>query len=160
MQKLAIDSQTRCNGKAGWAAGTTTTITMANQVDYEIDGKMYRKPAVTNAATPTTDASTGVAFLPVGVNKASAFLLCLDAVGAIKVEQGGIVDIDANGNILVAPQMGAPLPTLCPTGYLIVKVGATGSPWTFGVSNLAGPPTGVTFAFQDLGSLPSRPQVS
>ncbi len=151
---------TMAANKAGLAAGTTTTLTSANQVDYSIKGKAYRKAAATNEATPTTDANSGSTFTAVGVSKGSVFTICRDSSGNLKVVQGTIVDLDSSGAFIQAPQFGPVPDTLCPYGYIVVKVGSTGSAWTFGASNLAGPPTGVTFAFVDCFTLPDRPQVS
>lgn len=146
--------------KAGLAAGTTTTLTSANQIDYAIGGKMYRKAAASNEATPTTDAVSGSTFTAVAVSKGCVFSICRDASGTLKVVQGSIEDLDASNSFIKAPSFGPKSDTLCPYGYIVVKVGSTGSAWTFGASNLAGPPTGVVFAFVDCATLPSRPQVS
>ncbi len=149
--------QTRCNGKAALAVGTTTTLTSANAIDYEIKGKMYRKAAATNETTPTTDAVTGAAFTAVGVSKGCVFIACRDAAGALKVVQGQIVDLDASNAYGKMKPLYGPVPdTLCPYSLIDVKVGSTGSAWTFGASNFAGPPTGVVFTFTDIASLPDR----
>lgn len=146
--------------KAGLAAGTTTTLSMANQVDFSIKGKAYRKAATTNEATPTTDAVTAAAFAAIGVSKGSVFTICRDSSGALQVVQGSIETLDSAGNFTKAPRFGPQPDTLCPIGYLLVQVGATGAAWTFSSSNLAGPPTGVTLTWVDVFTLPDRPQTS
>src|SRR5215217_2503163 len=89
----------------GLAVGTTTTMTIANDVQYCIKGKGYKKTAASNAATPTTDAATAAAFTAIGLNKAGAFAICLDSAGAIKVVQGSIVDYTDAGDFALAPQL-------------------------------------------------------
>lgn len=145
---------------AGLAVGTTTTITIANDVQYCIKGKGYKKSAASNAATPTTDAATGSAFNPIAVNKAGVFAICLDSAGAIKVVQGGIVDYNDAGEFYKgAPQLPGIPDSLCPIGYELVKVISTGSTWTFGSSNQASQ-TGITKVLVDCFTMPDRPQTS
>jgi hypothetical protein len=162
--------------KAGLAVGTTTTLTQtlgaadtANLI--VIKGKTYSVAALSNTATPTTDWATGVAFLPVGVNFGSIFMVGFSAAGGLKAIQGQIVALDASGNFLTAPQFGGTSPPgsapgaggsgdFCPIAYVTVKVGSTGAAWTFGTTNFAGPPTGVTFAFQDVCGWPDRAQIA
>ena len=59
-----------------------------------------------------------------------------------------------------APQFPAIPDTVCPFGYATVLVGSAGSAWTFGTSNLAGPPSNVGINFVDCLTLPERPQVA
>lgn len=153
-----------CTSKAALAAGTTTTFSTTGATLYSIKGKAYSTAAGTNAATPTTDLNTGAAFVGVPANYGSVFVFCYDgqstAANAIKVVQGSIEALDVSGAFKKAPIFPAIPDSVCPFAYLVVKVGSTGSTWTFGSSNLAGPPTGVTLAFQDVMTLPARPQVS
>lgn len=144
--------------KAGFSAGTTTTLSAANAQNWSIKGVGYTKALGANEATPTLDSNTGLAFRPVPVGSGSEFTLCRDAAGTLRAVQGQIVTLDANNLFVNRPQM-APIPdTLCPIGAVTVKVGTTGSAWTFGVSNFSGPPTGVVFVFTDIaGGLPDRP---
>lgn len=144
---------------AGLAAGTTTTTTIANDVQYSIKGKGYKKSAASNAATPTTDVNTGAAFTAIALNKACVFVWGLDSSGNLKVAQGSTVDYSDAGVFSVAPQFPAVPDTVCPIGYELVKVISTGSAWTMGVSNQASQ-TGITKVFVDCFTLPDRPQVS
>lgn len=160
MDYLATAPFTGCTTKAGASAGTTTTLTTANLLQYAIRGKAYSKAAASNEATPTLDSNTGVAFAAIPANNGAAVILCRDASGNLKAAQGAQQPLDVNGNFINAPQLPALPDATAPFAYLIVKAGATASPWTFGASNLAGPPTGVVFAFQDLQTFPDRPQVS
>lgn len=159
MDNLAVAPLTMATTKAGLAVGTTTTITTANASTYCIKGKAYTAAGASNAAAPTTDANTGAAFLPIGLNKAGVFVICLDTSGALKVVQGGIVNCTDAGVLDYAPQFPVVPDNLCPIGYEIVKVISTGSIWTFGTSNQASQ-TGVTKTFVDVMTLPDRPQVS
>lgn len=152
---------------SGLAAGTTTTITLGNDVHYSIGGKSFKKAAASNAATPTTDAVTAAAFVAVPVGSATAggwacvFVVCLDAAGAIKVVQSALVRTDtaavATADFVEAPQFPQIPDTLTPIGYVVTKTDSTASAWTFGASNLAGPPTGVLHTFVSCMVLPSRP---
>ena len=150
----------RCFTNAGLAVGTTTTLTSANAMQCSIRGKAVLKAAATNEATPTTDAHTGAAFTPVRTSQAGIFTLCRDASGNLKVIQGQIVDL-VGGEVPLGLWYGPDNPDLAPYGSVLVKVGSTGSAWTFGASNFAGPPTGVTFSFENwAGGVPARPRRS
>lgn len=151
----------QCMTKAGLTAGTTTTYSItANPLYFTVNGKWYSKATVTNGATPTTDANSGSAYTAIPVNGIGVFVFGYDSSGNIKVAQGGIESLDVSGNPLKAPLFPAVADGVTPFGYLVTKVGSTGSAWTMGSSNLAGPPTGVTHTFVDVNVLPDRPQVS
>lgn len=160
MDNLAVAPLTMCTTKAGLAAGTTTTLTTGATALYSIGGKAYSKGATSNQATPTTDFNTGAAFTPVAVNFGCAFVIGYDSGGTLRVVQGVQQALDASGAFVNAPQFPVVPDGMCPVGYLITKVGSTGAAWTFGASNLAGPPSGVTHTFVDCFTLPGRPQVS
>lgn len=66
----------------------------------------------------------------------------------------------ASANFITAPQFPAIPSRLCPFGYVVTKVGASGSAWTFGTSNLAGPPSNVLHTFVNVMTMPDRPQVA
>ena len=66
--------------KAGLTAGTTTTYsTTANPVLYCIRGKAYTKATVTNGATPTTDANSGLAFKAQAIGTGSVYVFGYDS---------------------------------------------------------------------------------
>lgn len=161
MDNLAQRNINGATNPAGLAAGTTTTTTIANNTNFAIRGKGYTKNSASNAATPTTDAVTGVAFNAIAVNKAGVFVICLDSSGAIKIVQGSIVDYNDDGTFSNAlPQFPEVPDTLAPIGYELVKVISTGSSWTMGSSNQASQ-TGITKVFVDcMLGLPDRPQSS
>ncbi len=166
MNPLQDAPVTMATTKAGLTAGTTTTYTTANTVQYSIRGKAYSKTAVTNGATPTTDATTGSAFAAIAAGYGSVFVFGFDKDGTIKVSQGSVEALDgsttsgATAKFIRAPQFPAVPDTVCPFGYATVLVGSAGSAWTFGSSNLAGPPSNVGINFVDCQTLPDRPQVA
>lgn len=160
MDTLQQTPLTMCLSYAGIAAGTTTTYTTANAVNYAIGGVAYTKVAVTAAATPTTDATTGAAFVPVAANFGSVYVFGYDASGNIKVSQGQVQALDVTGAFLTAPQFPAIPDGVVPFGYLVFKGGSTlASAWTFGSSNLSAV-TGATYSFKNLSTLAYRPVVA
>jgi hypothetical protein len=157
MDYLSSSPITACFGPAGLAVGTTTTTSTAAAINYAINGRAYAKAIAANGATPTTDSVTGAAFLPIGLNKAGVFLICVDTSGNLKAVQGGIVDYSDGGAYATVPAFPSALPDgLCPIGLEFVKVISTGSAWTMGVSNQASQ-TGITKTFVDITSMPGRP---
>lgn len=170
MENLALRGLNICVAGGALSAVSTTTFTTASAHTVGIRGKRFTIAAATAAGTPTTDAVTGVAFVPVTASKGCAFVFCYDGSStvpatAIKVVQGPLADLDgaAGGSaatFVTAPQFPAVPDTLAAFAYLITKVGASGATWTFGTSNLAGPPANVLHTFVDVINLPDRPQVS
>lgn len=168
---------TICLSKVTLAAGTTTTISTTGTTTFAIKGKAYTKAALTNQATPTTDFATGNSFLPIPIPNTApnlalgyggVFLVGFDHSGNLKVTQGTIEALDISGNFINAPQFGGVGPKgsgstdndFCPIGYIVVQLGATAvATWTFGTNNLSSV-TGVTYTFQDLITMPDRPQVN
>jgi hypothetical protein len=149
---------------AGFAAGTTTTVSTTATVPFCINGKAYSKAAITNGATPTTDAATGAAFNPVPANKGSVFVACFDSGGNLKVVQGEVTSLDPASGLFINPPEFPLIPdTLTPFGYLVIKAAstyvATTTGWLFGTHNNSSV-TGVTYTFVDVMVLPNRPQVS
>jgi hypothetical protein len=162
MQHNELSPVTLCMAKAGLTAGTTTTYTTANTVTYSIGSRLYSKTAVTNGATPTTDALTSAAFKPISANQISVVVFGFDATGAIKCAQGDVQAMDASGTPIVwpsYPQLTA-ADTVCPFGYLVLKAGSTVvGTFTFGTNNLSAI-TGMTYTFQDVAALTGRPVIS
>ena len=161
MDRHALSPISICTTKAGLAAGTTTTLTAANASIYSIRGVAYSKAAASNAATPTTDAATGAAFTPVAVGNVGVFLVGFSAAGNLSVLQGGQTALSVSGNVVTAPQFPSAMPDdFCAVGYIVTRVTSSGAAWTFGTSNLAGPPTGVVHTFGDLMTVPGRPVIA
>jgi hypothetical protein len=164
--------------KAGVAAGTTTTLTQtlaagATANIVVIRGKQYSVAALSNTATPTTDWATGKAFVPILPSQGSVFWVGFNAAGAFKAIQGQVSALDVNGAFITAPTPGGTGPSgsapgaggsgdFCPIAYIIVKADSTASAagWIFGSSNFGTPPTGLTYAYQDICGLPDRPQIA
>lgn len=160
MDNLMQSPLSICVTKAGLGAGTTTTFTTTSAVVFSNKGKMYSVAAATNVATPTLDADTSATFLPLNVNQGCTFLFGYNAAGVLNVTQSGLQALDAAGKFIIAPQIPAVPKGVTPFGYLVASAGSTlASAWTFGTSNLSGV-TGMTYAFQDIMTLPDRPQVS
>lgn len=161
---------TMCLGKVTLAAGTTTTISNTGTIVYAIRGKAYSKAAMTNATTPTTDAATGKAFIPVLANQGSVYMIGLDHGGNLLCVQGTVTALDNTGAFITAPIFGALGASgsgatnndFCPIGYLLIQAGATANNttgWIFGTSNMSSV-TGITYTFVDVVGEPDRPQVS
>jgi hypothetical protein len=161
MDALSLYPITGCLSKVTLAAGTTTTISTTGTTTYAIKSKACSKSAITNGATPTTDATTGSAFTGITANQGTVVVIGLDSSGAIKASQGSVESLDVSGNFIRAPQFPLIPDTVCPIGYIVLKGGSTLSgTWTFGSSNLSGV-SGMTYTFVDVVlGFPERPQVS
>lgn len=144
-------------GKAGLAAGTTSTYSIGNQFDYTNKGQFYRKAAASNAAMPTTDRATGKAFVPLAANESCLFGFCLDVNGNVVVIQGPKVntgELTGGGAALQYPQCDD---SLTPFGYALASAsGALAAPWVLGVGNTSGV-TGLTLTFRDIMDFPAQP---
>lgn len=157
--------------KATLIAGTTTTFTNTGTTTFAIRGKFYTKTAMTNAASPTTDWSTGNAFLPVLANQGSIYMVGFDSTGAVRVIQGTIVALDgivSSNKFIVYPQfggMGGPAGSgstnfdFCPIGYVVIQcltTFVTAGGFLLGTTSWTA--TGVTATFVDVCGWPDRPQ--
>lgn len=143
-------------------AGTTLNLSVSTLVS--IAGKLVNKAISNTEATPTTDASTLLAFRPVPANKGTVFVVGLVAAGTLAVVQGEVTDLDASGNFVVAPEFPANIPdTVCPIAYLVLKAGATyvatTTGWLMGTHNTTGV-TGITYSYTNVSTLPMRPQIA
>lgn len=170
MDNQAFNPITMCLSKVTLAAGSTTTLGSTGTMVYAIKSKAYSHAAWSNQATPTTDWSTGKAFLPVPANYGSIFMVGLDSGGTMRCIQGTVVPLDAAGAFVLAPQFGGTGPAgagstdndFCPVGYLVIKAGSTASStpgWLFGTDNMSSV-TGITYAFQDIVGWLDRPQIA
>ena len=139
------------------AAGAETVHDTTVTITYSINGVIYSKTAISDGATPTSDANTGAAFLPLAADQACAFVWMLDASGNVAVAQGPIVDVDGDTD---RPLYGCQFPevdedTYCAFAYQIVQTAGTSSAWTFGTSDWNA--TGVTDIIKNVSRLPKRP---
>lgn len=158
---LVQPSITMATTYAGLSAGTTTTISTANTIQYCIRGKAISpKTAITNGATPTADAATGLAFTPISAGQGTVIVLGLDASGNVKAAQGTVTALDSSGAFILAPQFPNMPDSICPFAYIVLKGGSTLSgTWTFGTNALSSV-TGMTYTFVNIMGLPDRPQIS
>jgi hypothetical protein len=154
--------QTLCLSYITLAAGSTSTLSNTGTTTYGILGKAYTKAAMSNATTPTTDAATGLAFLPVPANYGSIFMIGFNAAAALKCVQGTVVPLNNLGAFINAPNWGAVPNDFCPVGYVVIKAGATASSapgWLFGTNDMASV-TGITYTFGNLIGITGRPQIA
>ena len=165
MEHLTMRGLTMGTIKSGLVKGTgssyTTTVTTAGM----INGKYVTTlGAQTNTATPTVDASTGAAFVPLTDNKATVLVMGQTAAGAIAMCQGSIEDTEVGVTTTAGAFMKAPqFPTLpedfMVLGYCLVRTAPSADAWTPGTGEWTA--TGVTASqFVQCGVLPNRPQTS
>jgi hypothetical protein len=161
MDQLEQVALTMCMSKAALAYGTTSTLTTTGTTTFCIKGKAYTKAAITNLATPTTDAATGLAFPPLVANQGTVIVVGYDSGGNLKACQGTIQGLDVGGLFIQAPLLPNVPDTMCPIGYFTVLAGSTAvGSWVFGTNNLSAV-TGLTFTTpQDVVTLPFRPQIA
>lgn len=123
-----------------------------------INGVMSNIAANSGVATPTLDALTGVAFLPLAASKGCIFLWMVKADATDGVVQSTIKDLDANNNFVwdspVLPPVPTPSAEWIPYAYVVVKNSSAGSAWTHGVSNWNA--AGITLVVKNITSLPAR----
>lgn len=145
------------------ATGAETVHDTTVRLDFSIGGKMYSKSG-TNAdqATPTTDYNTGAAFTGlVGTSttgQGSVFVWAYTSGGTVKVMQGTVEALDADGNFLQVPQFPTVPDDVCPFAYSVSKHYGQASTFTFGSSNWN--TSGHTHVIVNVATLPDRPQVS
>ena len=166
MDNRNLRGLTVCTVSPGLIKGTglsyTTTVTSAGM----INGKWVTPlTAQTNAAVPTTDAITGLAFPALTDNKTTVIVVGQNAAGAIRACQGTIEDTEVGVTTTAGGFIRAPLfPALLPAdfivfGYMVARCAPSASDWIFGTSAWAA--TGVTTTqFVQCGALPARPQTS
>jgi len=150
---------------AGLVAGTTSTYTTTATTVCSINGKFATGlTAQTNTATPTTDAQTGVAFVPVLANNCCSLVYGINAAGAIKLVQGPSTPTAAGvtttvGAFINAPQFPGLPDDFCPIGYQIVRVSPTGATFTPGTTSWTA--SGITCStIKNIAMLPDRPQIA
>jgi len=155
---------TKNNVNAGLTAGTTSTYTTTATTVTENRGYFGTGlTAQTNTASPTLDAATGLAFVPLSPNKATVLVWGVNAAGAIQVAQGTIVDTAPGVTTTVGAFNLAPLfPTIpddfVPIAYSLHRTAPSAALWTPGTGAWAA--SGVSSTFRNVSTLPERPQVS
>lgn len=150
---------------AAAVAGTTSTFTSTVTTAGLINGKFVTTLAAqTNAASPTLDANTGVAFNALQPNQACALVFGQTAAGALQLAQGPIIACSVGVTTTVGALINAPqfpdLPTnFLPLAYTIVRTAPSAAAWTPGTGSWTA--SGVSAStFQNIGQLPARPQAS
>ena len=163
MQSQKLIGATGCLSKVALAAGTTTTVSSTGTINYAIKGKAYSASALSNAATPTTDALTGNAFVGVKKGFGSVFVYGLNAAGSLLCAQGQVVALDSNYAFSTYPQFPELPDNFCPIGYMTILAGSTADAttgWIQGSANQASV-TGITYNRQDVAlGMPDRPQAA
>lgn len=147
-------------GKANLAAGTTSTYTIANSFTFALKGQLYTGASASNAASPTLDAATGVAFKPLLANQTCIFAFYMNASSQVQVIQGVPVNtLDMTGGNLPA-QFPQSDDSRTPFAYLLASASALlAAPWVFGTGNLSAV-TGLTLTFRDVMDFPAQPITS
>jgi hypothetical protein len=150
---------------AGFVAGTTSTYTTTVTTAGIINGKfLVTLAAQTNTASPTTDATTGAAFVALQPNQCCVLLWGTNLAGTIKLCQGPIIGTltgvtTTAGGLLNDPQFPSTPDDFCPMAYTIVKTAPSAAAWTPGTGSWTA--SGVTASvFQNIGALPARVQSS
>jgi hypothetical protein len=150
---------------AGFVAGTTSTYTTTASTNAVIGGKFCTVlTAQTNTASPTTDAATGAAFLPLTPNKATVLVWGINAAGAIKVCQGSIEDTEVGITTTVGafrnpPQWPSLPDDFVPMAYQLCRTAPSAATWTPCTSSWTA--SGVTCtAMVNVAQLPDRPQIT
>ena len=167
MEKVLIAGLTLNHINSGVVVGTTNTYTMPAATSCEFRGKFGTPLAIQSAnagATPTTDATTGVAFVPILADTAAALVWGVNAAGAMKIAQGPATPTVPGitttvGAFINAPQWPALPEDFCPIAYQLVRVSPTGATFTTGTTSWAA--SGITCStIQNIGTLPDKPQIA
>lgn len=150
---------------AAFVAGTTSTYTTTVTTAGIVNGKFITTlGAQTNTASPTTDANTGVAFNALAPNQCCSLVWGTTVAGVIQLVQGPIIGTLTGvtttvGGFLNEPQFPTLPDNFCPMAYTIVRTAPSAAAWTPGTSSWTA--SGVSAStFQNIGVLPSRPQIS
>lgn len=150
---------------AAAVAGTTSTFTSTVTTNCIILGKFATTlGAQTATASPTTDAATGVAFLPLAPNKCCTLVYGQNLAGTLKLTQGPIIDCAVGvtttvGAFINAPQF-PPLPDdFCPLAYTVVRTAPSAASWVPGTGSWTASGVSAT-TFRNIGKMPARPQIA
>ena len=151
--------------RTGLIRGTTSTYTTTVASAGIINNRHVTSLGVqTNAATPTLDAVTGLAFPPLAANKATVLLLGQTAAGVIQMCQGSIVNTATGvtttaGDFINAPQFPFQPDDFMVLGYLLVRTAPTAATFIAGTSSWTA--TGVTTTeFIQASGRPDRPVIA
>jgi len=145
--------------KAGLTAATTSTYSTTAALAYTQKGEFKASFAVKTAQpTPTTDAATGKAFVPLSPNESALFAFFVDSAGNVAVAQSKKVStLDFSGGLaaLEFPQLGD---GFTPFGYIVGQASAAlVGTWTFGTNNWAGVTGFTAGSGHDVMDYPAQP---
>lgn len=145
--------------------GTTSTYTTTATTVGTINGRFVTTIAAqTNTASPTVDAATGAAFVPLTPNKATVLVYGQTVAGVIQLAQGGIEDTDVGVTTTVGAFRRAPQLPILPDNfmvlaYFLVRTAPSAATFTAGTSSWTA--SGVTAsAAVNIATLPDRPVTS
>lgn len=160
-----INGMTVNQASAGFVLGTTSTYTTTATTSAVINGVFATGlTAQTNTASPTLDATTGAAFVPLTANQATVLVWGVNAAGAIKLAQGQVVSTETGvtttaGAFITAPQFPALPDDFVPIAYNLVRTSPTGSSFTPGTTAWAA--SGITSSVaKNIQTLPARPAIA
>lgn len=138
-------------------SGGATTISTTSTPSYYLNGKILASTNQSAGATPTTDAKTGAAFLPLATGKGCLFVFGWDsrAPTVAYVCQGRIVNAADVANGAAGYEFPGIPDTFVPFAYVTISyVGS--STWLFGTSNWNAT-TATIGTVINCALLPSRP---
>lgn len=143
------------------ATGAETVYDTTVIIEFSIDGIAYRKAAVTDGATPTTDGVTAAAFDAVTPDKACIFAWCLNASGTVSLIQSEIVEVDGVTDLLEQPIQFPNIPSdRVAFAYTLYQTDGTSSASGLRPGTDNWNATGLTVTHRNLMDQPSRPVAS
>ena len=166
MQGRKLEGLTLNHVSAAFVLGTTSTYTTTVTTTSSFGGVFGTTlGAQTNTASPTTDATTGVAFVALTANQATVLVWGVNQAGAIKLSQGSIVPTVVGvtttaGAFINAPQWPAMPDDFCPIAYNLVRTSPTGNAFTAGTTAWAASGITSSVARNLNGTVPERPVTS
>ncbi len=120
-------------------SGAVSTYSTGSAINYSVNGVLpTAKATISGASAPTVDVAqtaflgANTAFKPQTTSTAAVYVFTLDASGNVGVAQGPIapwIDTSAKSTPLNFPAIPD---TVTPFAYVVIKLGATGTSWTFG----------------------------
>lgn len=166
MSNLNFDNGPTMNfASAAAVAGTTSTFTSTVTTNCCINGKFATTLAAqTNAATPTTDAATGLVFNALAPNQTCVIVFGQNLAGTLLMCQGKIIPCGVGvtttvGGLINEPQFPGLPENFVALAYTIVRTAPSAASWTPGTSSWTA--SGVSCStFQNVCQLPNRPQAS
>lgn len=165
MDNLALRPITMNFISAALTLPSTSVYSTGTSTNGVINGKFTTVlTAQTTQATPTTDASTGAAFIGLTPNQTCALVFGITAAGAIAMAQGPAIATITGVTTTVgafdkAPQFPVLPDNFLPLAYVLVRTAPSAATWTPGTSSwtASGVTTGTVV---NVSTLPSRPQIA